>query len=209
MKNNSTNQQGAKTTKGEPQSSKKQKVYTKFQYKDQVFMVGDVCRFYNEQRDLIGKILQIASTDQNHKDFGKLKVQWYYYKSDLNFKKLGISEKDQAQICDQELFPTTHTDLVYVQSLNGKCNIVTLDEFEQLKAANNDTFFTRADFDIHRKILKPSFDKWPKICSCQRPTNPQQFYICCDYCENWYHPECQNSTAVGDNFKCDQCTMGD
>ena len=77
---------------GEP--AKKKKIYSKFQFKDQVFELGDICRFYNEQGDLIGKILGIVSTDASHKDFGKLKVQWYYTKRDLDFRKLKIKEED-------------------------------------------------------------------------------------------------------------------
>ena len=62
----------SKDSKAENQ--KKKKIYTKFQYKDKVFEVGDVCRFYNENGDLIGKILSIVSTDSSHQDFGKLRV---------------------------------------------------------------------------------------------------------------------------------------
>ncbi len=93
---------------GEP--SKKKKIYSKFQFKDQVFEIGDICRFYNENGDLVGKILGIVSTDSSHKDFGKLKVQWYYTRKDLDFKKLKLKEEDQEQISLQEVFPTQHFD---------------------------------------------------------------------------------------------------
>jgi hypothetical protein len=44
-------------------------------------------------QDLLGKILGIVSTDANHPDFGKLKVQWYYYKKDLDFGKLKLDKE--------------------------------------------------------------------------------------------------------------------
>ncbi|CDW81636.1 phd-finger family protein [Stylonychia lemnae] len=192
--------------KQQTQLSKKKKIYSKFQYKDKVFEIGDICRFYNEQQDLIGKILSIVSTDQNHPDFGKINVQWYYYKKDLKFKGLGISEKDQNQISEQEVFPTNHQDKVYVQSLNGKCKIVTLEEFEQNPTVTPDIFFSRAEYDHINKVLKPSFNDWPKICSCQKPQNPQQTYIQCDACQQWFHPECQDTTVDIDSFICMSCT---
>jgi hypothetical protein len=74
MKNHSTKE--AKVDKQAASAPKKKKYYSRFQYKDNIFEVGDVCRFYNEQNDLIGKILAIASTDTSHPDFGKLKIQW-------------------------------------------------------------------------------------------------------------------------------------
>ena len=59
-----------------------------------MFEIGDICRFYNENGDLIGKIMGIVSTDAKHKYFGKLKVQWYYTKRDIDFKKLKMREDD-------------------------------------------------------------------------------------------------------------------
>ena len=53
--------------------------YKRFKYHDQEFRINDVCRFMvQDQPDLLGKITQILSTDPNHKDFAKLKVQWLY-----------------------------------------------------------------------------------------------------------------------------------
>ena len=171
---------------GDP--SKKKKIYSKFQFKDQVFEIGDICRFYNESGDLIGKILGIVSTDANHKDFGKLKVQWLYTKRDLDFKKLKIKEEDQEQIAVQEVFPTQHFDQVYVQCINGKCKILNLEEFEAQAHVPPDVFFTRANYDHVKKELKPPYQKWDKLCSCKKPCNPMQQYIMCESCSQWFHP---------------------
>ena len=66
------------------------KKYTKFQFKDQVFKVGDICRFYQDENtpDLIGMVMAICSTDPSHTDFAKLKVRWFYQKRDLLKLKL-------------------------------------------------------------------------------------------------------------------------
>ena len=124
----------------------------------------------------------IVSTDANHKDFGKLKVQWYYTKRDIDFKKMKMREEDQEQISVQEVFPTQHFDHVFVQCINGKCKIMSLDEFEQQTHVPGDVFFTRANYDHLKKQFKPSYDKWDKICSCKKPCNPMQQYIMCEAC---------------------------
>ena len=71
-------------------SKPRKKVYTKFQYRDKVFKVGDICRFFQEANvpDLLGKIMSICSTDPKHPDFAKIKVRWFYQKRDLFKVKL-------------------------------------------------------------------------------------------------------------------------
>jgi len=90
-------------------------VFHRFQYQDQIFKVGDACRFFQEAGapDLIGKIMAICSTDPKHPDFAKLKVRWLYTKRDLFKTKL--TEEDLKQIPDDvEVFPTNHFQNVYV-----------------------------------------------------------------------------------------------
>jgi len=174
-------------------SNGKKKVYNKFQYKDQIFEMGQVCRFYNSEGDLIGKIMNIVSTDPSHPDFGKLRVRWYYYKKDLEqrMKKIKLTEKQMTALSDQELFPTMHEDHVFVQAINGRVNVHTLEEFEMMEKATLDDYFTRAEFDFKRNVLKPPFEKWKKMCSCDLPQNPSQQYIQCDACLKWFHPKCE------------------
>lgn len=59
--------------------------------------------------------MSICSTDLEHPDFAKIRVKWYYQKKDLNLNKIGLSEKEFAQLADDvELFPTNTYDNVYV-----------------------------------------------------------------------------------------------
>jgi hypothetical protein len=90
----------------------------------------------------------------------------------LDFERLKISIKDRESISDSELFPTNHNDVVFVQTINGCCKVLSLKEFEKEMDLTPDTYFTRAKYDIKNKTLTPPFSKWDKMCSCRKPQNP-------------------------------------
>ena len=73
---------------------------------------------------------------------------------------------------DVELFGTNHFQNVYVQTINGRCQLMTLQEFEDSTPSPPDTYFTRAEFDTKKKVFKPDFSEWETLCSCKRPSNP-------------------------------------
>ena len=76
--------------------------------------MGDNCKFYTENGDIMGKILSICTTDQKHEDFGKRNVQGYYYKNEIDYTALGLSDFQKEAIADQEIFLTNHKDKVWV-----------------------------------------------------------------------------------------------
>ncbi|KEJ83104.1 PHD-finger family protein [Oxytricha trifallax] len=184
---------------------RREKKFKKFQYQEQIFQVGDVCRFFNENGDLIGKIMEVLSTDPKDQDFGKLRVQWYYYKKDLNQKQIKLSNKQFDAISDVEIFPTNHFDKTFVQTINAKCTVKTLEEYEQLEQVGEDTYFTRASYDLNKKTFKPEFKEWETSCSCKLPTNPLQQYVQCEACQEWFHPACEKTTVDDENFLCSKC----
>ena len=149
--------------------------------------------------------MAICSTDPQHPDFAKLKVRWHYQKRDLF--KLKLSEKELKQISDDvELFPTQHYQNVYVQTINARCKVKTLAEFEESSPNPPDTYFTRAEFDEKKRVFKPDFKSWAAACSCKMPINPQQLYIGCEACDGWFHPECEGvQDASIENFVCSSC----
>ena len=156
---------------------------------------------------MLGKIGSICTTDQKHKDFGKINVHWYYYKNELDFEALKMKDKEIDSIAEGvEVFLTNHADKVWVQSINGKAQVLTLDEFDALDTAPVNTFYSRAEYDINKKCLKPPFEKWGnRACSCKMPTNPLQQYIGCDACDKWFHPDCEGVKADVENFICSEC----
>jgi hypothetical protein len=123
----------------------------------------------------MGKIMSICTTEQKHPDFGKLNVQWYYWKHELDYESIGIGEFEKESIADSELFLTNHTDKVWVQSINGKIEIHDLESFDSMSIVPSNAYLCRAEYDHIKKKLKPPFEKWGgRSCSCNRPTNPMQ-----------------------------------
>ena len=121
--------------------------------------------------------------------------------------KTKLSKEELLQIADDvEVFPTNHYQNVYVQTINGRVKVITLEEFELLAPVPHDTFYTRAEYDPKKREFKPAYTEWEKLFSCQKPQNPLQTYIQCDKCEEWFHPECEGTTAEVEDFTCKECT---
>ena len=122
-------------------------------------------------------------------------VQWYYKKSDIDFKKLAISEEDQIYIGDNEVFQTAHQDKVFADSIIAKCKVYTIKEYDELNSIDiHTTFFTRATYCPLLKKLTPEFNEWEKYCICKKPLNPNLKYVNCDSCSKWFHYECSGLT---------------
>lgn len=32
--------------------------------------------------------------------------------------------------------------------------------------------------------------QWRKVCLCKVPLNPHEFFVNCDKCHQWFHPNC-------------------
>eukprot|EP01137_Pigoraptor_chileana_P029637 Opistho-2@15086 len=88
-----------------------------------------------------------------------------------------------------EIFTGSHMDIIPPESILGKCRVVTLQEYEQLKGpATVPTFFLRSHYDQIAKVLNE--DHLHRECVCQRPENPDLLMVGCDHCFNWFHIEC-------------------
>lgn len=137
-------------------------------------------------------------------------VQWYYKKTDLDMKKLNISEDDAKFIGENEVFQTNHQDKVFADSIIAKCNVFTIKEYDELESIDfNTTFFTRASYCPVKKQLTPEFKDWEKYCECKKPLNPNDRYVNCDDCRKWFHPDCVQLTEEDvqkeEDWFCNQC----
>ena len=55
--------------------------------------MGDSCRFLlDDGSESLAKLIEFTSMDKKSKDFGKVKIQWYYRKNEINYAKLKISD---------------------------------------------------------------------------------------------------------------------
>ena len=121
-----------------------------------------------------------------------IKVQWFYKKSDLDLRKLGISEEDLEYIGENEVFPSKHYDKIFADAIVAKCLVYSIKEYDEIQLTDNTTYFTRATYCPLTKTLTPSFHNWERLCICYKPLNPNLLYIKCDGCGKWYHPKCMN-----------------
>ena len=112
-----------------------------------------------ESSNLVGKLEKIIPEggQNDHPKWPMIEVSWYYRKQDLDYLKLGISTEDLSYISDNELFPTPHTDKIYVDSINGRVKIYSIFEYDKLSLSEHSAFFVRADYDPQKKVLNPKF----------------------------------------------------
>mmetsp|Transcript_66145 Transcript_66145/g.92006 ORF Transcript_66145/g.92006 Transcript_66145/m.92006 type:complete len:86 (-) Transcript_66145:157-414(-) len=84
-----------------------------------------VCNADNPELDFIGRLTKIIRIDYEPTVLTLINVQWYYRKTDLNNSKI-----DLELISENEVFLTEHTDFIFVDTINGSCNILTYDDYD-------------------------------------------------------------------------------
>eukprot|EP01017_Pseudomicrothorax_dubius_P051219 TRINITY_DN9820_c0_g1_i20.p1 TRINITY_DN9820_c0_g1~~TRINITY_DN9820_c0_g1_i20.p1 ORF type:complete len:263 (-),score=50.17 TRINITY_DN9820_c0_g1_i20:61-849(-) len=171
----------------------KYREFKQLKYKSHIYNVGDAVFIKSEDdanNDFVCKLLHIFKCDTPEKTLVFVEVQWYYKKSDLprtyhNFL---------YSISENELFLSTHQDIVPVECINGGLTVLTLQEYDMLSSIPPNTFFCRSKYDHVAKRLDPPPEDWEKQCFCNKPINPDLFYIMCDKCQRWLHGDCVHIT---------------
>ena len=86
---------------------------------------------------------------------------------------------------------------------------MSLIDYCKLEEPSEVIYFQRAEYDPINQLLKPSYDKWDKICKCMTPFNPDILYLKCDKCIRYYHPNCvginEEEARKLDVFLCEEC----
>ena len=98
---------------------------------------------------------------------------------------------------------------MYIESIKGKCNVLTYNEYEFLMNTGDSIHFSRAIFDPKSGELKPGLEEWEKTCYCNTPPNPDLAYVQCDKCELWVHHDCieKKEDAESETFICRNCKV--
>jgi len=139
----------------------KSKIYRKVSFKNNIYAIGETFLFKeSESTEIVGKLVEIVPEGGNsaHPKWPMIGVQWYYKKSDLDYKKVGVSEEDFNKfIGENEVFPSNHYDKVYVDCISKKCQVHTIEKYDELETIDNVTFFTRANYDPVKRVLDPPF----------------------------------------------------
>ena len=200
-------------SKPKTEAQLKKRHYKKICFKDTLYHVGETLLFKEtETSNIIGRLVRIIPEGGNplHPKWPMLEVQWFYKKQDLDFKKLGIAPEDLRYIGDNEVFLTNHFDKIYPDSINGRCRVYPIMEYDELNNVDNLTYFTRANYSPLQKTLDPPMKDWDRYCVCNKPLNPNLFFIKCDQCNKWFHPECMGLTEEQaqekEEFHCVVCS---
>ncbi|KRX02308.1 Zinc finger, FYVE/PHD-type [Pseudocohnilembus persalinus] len=183
------------------------KEYRKLKFKQTIYKLDGTLLISNgddPDNDYIGKLKKIIRIDfeQVHT---LIQLQWYYKKSDIDSKY----NNQKQNFSENEVFLTEHTDYALVDCINGKCDIITYDEYDQLSSIPANTFYSRAEYNAAKKKFNPPLEKWKKGCICNVPLNPDLLYVQCDKCSNWIHITCAGLTSEQvetiENYECKNC----
>ena len=189
--------------------------YQKMRYKGKLYQIGDwVCLkdgvAANNERKLVGKLLKILPMYGNseYPEWPTVEVQWYYFGSELDLQSMGIKSGDMIYIGDNEVFLSDHTDIVFVESIINKCEVLSIQEYDQRQITDERTFYCRSKFLTLDNKLDPPFEEWATLCSCNKPMNPNLLTVGCDKWGKWFHPYCQGlDTEEAQKLEYFECTL--
>lgn len=130
--------------------------FTKVKYNGEIYSIGDdvlIADFGNEY--LLGKILKIKNTHGIHKYpyWPSMEVQWYYRKSDIEKDSKSIQGLNIKSISDYEVFTSNHKDVIFIETIVGRCNVLGFEEYEKLEDINPNIYFNRAFYDPVKVIF--------------------------------------------------------
>ena len=185
---------------------------SQLKYKGKVYTVGDCLMLRESQfKILVCKLLEIIPTGGilGYEEWPSIRVQWYYHWSELDLVNMGIKESDLIYMGENELFYSDHSETVYIDSIIGRCDVFSIDEYDNCDTINDDTYYSRAKFITKENRLEPPFHHWETLCTCNKPMNPNLLTVGCDKCGQWYHPKCEGladeSIKNIETFVCSRC----
>lgn len=158
--------------------------FSKFKYKNEVYSVGEKVLISDEGSDCsIAKIVKIVPTKgiNSNNYWPSIVIEWYYRKCDLLKDADHIANFKADFISDYELFESHHRDTVFIESIVGKCSVVSFDEFENSTGMTGIIYFSRAKYDPIKVNISYNLDdyntpilKMAKDMHMQRNYEPRQ-----------------------------------
>lgn len=156
---------------------------SQLKFKGQIYNVGD-CLMLRESnvKILVCKLLEIIPSGgiPNYEEWPSIRVQWYYHWSELDLVNLGIKEQDFIYLGENELFYSDHSETVYIDSILGKCEVFSIQDYDSIDTIEDNAYYSRATFITKEGRLEPPFVSWETLCTCNKPMNPNLLTIGCD-----------------------------
>ena len=154
--------------------------FSRVKYKDKVYNVGDFLLMREKNGGLlVCKLLEVIPYGgmPEYEEWPSIRVQWFYHNSELDLTKLGIPAEDRVFIGDNEIFESDYEEIVYIGFIAGKCDVLTIEQYDQCQATTETTYYSRAKFITKEDRLEPPYDKWETLCSCKKPMNPNMLTV--------------------------------
>jgi hypothetical protein len=124
--------------------------FKKFKFNNEIYSVGDDIQIHDDTNEcLVAKIVKILTFNGSSKYpyWPTIEVQWYYRKTDIIKDVKFINKFKIDCISNYELFNSNHKDTIFIETIIGKCTVLTLDEYELLDEVNGNIYYTRAFYD--------------------------------------------------------------
>lgn len=135
--------------------------FSKFKYRNEVYSIGEKIMVSNGGSDYsvaqIIKVLPLKGISRSSY-WPSIQIEWYYRKSDLNKDSSSIVGYNANFISEFEVFKSNHKDTIFIESILGKCQIISFEKYDCLNEINGNIFFCRSKYDpIKVRLIKSQF----------------------------------------------------
>lgn len=141
--------------------------------------MGDYVELHDAEgvHPYVARLKRIVKLPPNIERMPFLQVEWCLNKGDLPKQ---IVDKFSEHMSDAEVFPSPKSLFcVYVESIKGKCFLLSYEEYSEMSTSYEYYYFSRASFDEESETVVPSPETWKKECYCNKPLNPDRVYVQC------------------------------
>ena len=191
--------------------------FNHFKYNNIIYSINDILLIKSasssESFFSLGRLIRIIHRNgiSSNPKWPSIEVEWFYQKSEIIRSKVNSLNDDNyyESISDDEVFSSNHRDIIFIETVEGKAKVVSIDEYIETSDEEKNVFFTRAAYNPFNLQISPPIEKWTKYCYCKMPFNPNLLYVKCDKCEKWFHVKCvgvkEDEVNEAQSFFCRDC----
>lgn len=128
----------------------KGQAYSKIKYNNTIYSLGDAVEIQDSTSNLISIaiIRKIVHTNQHlkNKHWPMIEVERIFTKQDL----ISLNCLSNASFVGSfEVFRSDAKDLIFIESIKQKAQLLSLDEYQTLEVLNEGVYYSRACIDLH------------------------------------------------------------